>query len=555
MNMRPSLFAHKDSARAALKRVAPFHWSKVGIGLIVVLFVALRLHGIASAYLWVDDVHTLSYTDLDPTPWHRLLSDSFQHSLDTTGPLLPTLILKTLNNLFGPNVILFRLPGLIAGLIALAVLIRITARLFESWAARIVPALLFTLSVPSILYGQALQPSMFYFLASSLQLYWFVSLDLRPYTPTRVIFRRLQVFAALSTGLFFASYLSVLLYGVLVGCLILLIGITSRTGRFSRMLVTAFNAALLSFPLAILTFLRLRSGDATRSYFEGNYYPEHLGDIPRLIYDFLSYHFNFAYAPDLYRPLGDNLLAVPFVLLCAVGVIYLLWRWPQGVIPLIGAAGAILIAGALKLLPLGGVRHSLALAPFAYVTLGYGIVAVQEAARRWALPPSVPWIVIALPVLLAAGVFLASGTDLYVARRSSLDLDALIREADQHNVKTIVGNCETYLVLGMLDHTRGDVLADHGLALVGDCDGAGASTLPALYLLVDYRRSFDPDPAWPPLMWNPAISRAAFSGATITPLREQVGPLDPRTMGVQSIYYPMNGFFVYLVEPKPDSPQ
>jgi hypothetical protein len=77
----------------------------------------------------------------------------------------------------------------------------------------------------------------------------------------------------------------------------------------------------------------------------------------------------------------------------------------------------------------------------------------------------------------------------------------------------------------------------------------------APYLLVDYRRSFDPDPAWPPLMWNPAISRAAFSGATITPLREQVGPLDPRTMGVQSIYYPMNGFFVYLVEPKPDSPQ
>ncbi len=536
-----------SSTSSALRRFSAF---RGGIALIAVVFVALRLHGIASVYLWVDDVHTLSYTNLDPTPWHRLLSDSFQHSLDTTGPFLPILILKTLNNLFGPNVILFRLPALLAGVITLAVLIRITTLLFDSWAARLIPPLLFALSVPSILYGQALQPSMFYALASSLQLYWFVGLlrELRPYTPSRVIFRRLQVFAALSTGLFFVSYLSVLLYGVLVGGLILLIGITSRTGRLRRMLAAAFNAVLLSFPLAVLTFLRLRSGDsATRSYFEGKYYPEHLGDVPRLIYDFLSYHFNFAYSPDLYRPLGDNGLALPFVLLCAAGVIYLVWRWPQGAIPLAAGVGAVLIAGALKLLPLGGVRHSLALAPFAYVTLGYGLVAVQEVARRFALPSLVPRIVIALPVILAVGVFLGSGTDLYAARRSTLDLDALIRDADQHGVHTLVGNCETYLILGMLDHTHGAVLEDHGLSLIGDCDGAGASDLATPYLLVDYRRTFDPDPSWPPLMWNPAISRAAYSGVTITPLQEDVGPLDPRTMGVQSIYYPMNGAFVYLV--------
>ncbi len=532
-----------------------FPWDRAALGVLGVAFVALRLIHLDSIYLWIDDVHTLAYRSLGRTPWGDLLSESYQHSLDTTGPFLPTLVLKALANVFGPQIVALRLPAVIVGLVSLVMLDRVLARLALSRAARVLPLLLFTLSVPSIIYGQAMQPSMYYFFSTAVQVYVFVGMvqAVKPFTPAAALFRRLRVFALVSTLLFFANFMSVLVYGMLTGCYVIVIAIKGRgrTGAGRKVAVMVLNAAILSVPLAVLTFFRVRSGDVDRAYFEGLYYPDSLADAARLVYDFLTYHFNFAYDPGLYAPLGENWLALPFGALCGAGLVLFVARCRWCSLPLAAGVLIVLAAAALRLIPFGGVRHSLTLAPFAYVAAAYGVEAIRAAARR--RPAWVGQGVIAGLAAFALGTFVLSGVKLYTDRQTRVDLDAIVRWADTYAVTTVAGYCEVApdagLVLALMSDSQGDRLARHGLTVRNTCDHFDLAAQDAPYLLVDYRRTLHPDPAWPPLAWNAQIERGLFGDVRITPLREDVGPLDPRRMGVQSIYYPLNGFFAYLVEP------
>ncbi len=53
------------------------------------------------------------------------------------------------------------------------------------------------------------------------------------------------------------------------------------------------------------------------------------------------------------------------------------------------------------------------------------------------------------------------------------------------------------------------------------------------------------------MAWGGSIPVEEFGEASITPLVEEIGPLEPEPgiMAHQSIYYPLNGAFIYLVEP------
>jgi hypothetical protein len=522
---------------------------KRGLGLVLLLavvFVGLRLVDLGSIYLWIDDVHSLSYTDLRPTPWRDLLGESFQHSLDTTGPVFPTLVLKTINNVVGSRALALRLPAVVVGLLSFLMLYRVLARLFDDPGARFLPLVLFTFSVPSIIYSQAIQPSIYYFLGTAIQLDVFARMaaDLKPYTSTRDIFRKLQIFALVSTLVFFLSFMSALIYGLLVGCYVILIAVKGRgrSGVGRKVVTTSFNALVVTIPLLSLAWLRALAGEVSRPYFEGLYYLDSwkaVTRIPRLTYDLLSYHFNFAYDPHLYIPLGNNWLSLPFVLLVAGGAAYWLHRRrAEAAVPLAWAVAVILGAGALKGMPYGGLRHSFTLAPFLYVAVGYGVMAVPVARWRYALSGAAAG--------LALVIFALSGVHLYADRQSTLDIKTVHTLAEQYETQRVIGYCEAYLILGIWQESSGGT---DDLDLAEVCQGDGEAPDGTPYLVVDYRHTFDPDPTWPALAWNPAISREMFAGARITPLIEDVGPLDPHRMGVQSIYYPMNGFFVYLVEP------
>jgi hypothetical protein len=316
-----------------------------------------------------------------------------------------------------------------------------------------------------------------------------------------------------------------------------------RSGVGRKVMIAIFNAALVTIPLLTLAGVRMWSGkEVSRPYFEGLYYLDswkQITQVPRLTYDLLSYHFNFSYDPDLYMPRGNNWLSLPFVLLVIGGVACWLYRRrAEAAVPLAWAAAVILGAGALKVMPYGGLRHSFTLAPFLYVAVGYGVMAVPVGRWRDALSGAAAG--------LALVIFALSGVHLYADRQSTLDIKTVHALAEQYGTQRVMGYCETYLILGIWQESGGGT---DDLDLAEVCKGDGEASAGTPYLLVDYRRTFDPDPTWPALAWNPAISREIFAGARITPLIEDVGPLDPHRMGVQSIYYPMNGFFVYLVEP------
>jgi hypothetical protein len=74
----------------------------------------------------------------------------------------------------------------------------------------------------------------------------------------------------------------------------------------------------------------------------------------------------------------------------------------------------ILGAGALKVIPFGGLRHSFTLAPFLYVAAGYGIAAVGAAWWRYVLCGVVAG--------SALAIFVLSGVHLYTDRQSTLDI-------------------------------------------------------------------------------------------------------------------------------------
>ena len=523
---------------------SPYLW----LAALFAVFLGLRLVHLDRVFLWIDDVHTVSIDSPDELVWDNFIADAYQHSLDTTTPFLPALVLRLLSKLFGASPLLLRLPTLVVAALSFWALHCALVQVSETPAARWGPLVWFTLSVPAIIYAQAVQPSMYYFLTTALQLGLFVGMvrDLKPFTTSRVIFRRIQVFTLVSTGLFFANYMSLLIYAWAIGTYLFLVYRRTRRDALQKTLLAAFNTLLVALPLVVLAYLRSRAGDAAqRAYFEGTYYPESPGDVLTLVYDLLTYHFNFAYTPALYEPLGANLLALPFIVLVLLGVGYFGWRYrDEALLPLVAGVGGLLLAGALKIMPLGGVRHSLTLAPLLLVAAGFGVRALAALVPKRG--PQVAQSVVVVLSLLAGVVFLVSGTRLYRARETRIDLAALLDWAQQHNATAIVGNCEMYNVLEIMDD--GDLHAAD-LELLPSCD-APLEQYSEPYLLVDYRRTFNPDPDWPPLAWGVQINAAAFDAVQVTTLHEDPGPLDPGTMGVQSVYYPLNGFFVYLITPR-----
>jgi hypothetical protein len=116
----------------------------------------------------------------------------------------------------------------------------------------------------------------YYFLSSVIQLDVFVGMVADPALYNdQDIFRKLQIFALVSTLVFFLNFMSALIYGLLVGGYVILIALKGRgqSGVGRKVTITIFNALVVTIPLLILAGLRARAGtEASRPYFEGVYY-------------------------------------------------------------------------------------------------------------------------------------------------------------------------------------------------------------------------------------------------------------------------------------------
>lgn len=512
---------------------------------IVCVFLLLRCLFLGSDFFWADNISQLS-GGFNKISWGDVLATVVKETLASTNPFLSMLMYRVVLNIFGPDILILQLPTVCVSFLSLYVLHLSLSKLFSKPGPRYLPQILFALSVPSIIYSRQIHQTIFYFFSTSVQIYLFIAMiqDLKPNSPLTKIYRKIQVFTRVSVLMLLVNWMSVLIYVILIGSYVTVVFIKSlsQTRLVRRMFLVIAEVFLEAVPLGILAFLRYRIGDAIRPYLTA-YYIDNFWDLPKLSYDLVSYHFNFAYTPNLYIPLGANLVTLPFVILFLAGVIYFLLKCKWHVWPFILAGFISFTAFYLRTMPLGGVRHSFTFAPLLFIFTGYGIEALYRILSRFTLSVSIAKTCITAFIFVAALTFLCSGTNLYIARKQRIDLSTLVKFAEEYNVDTIAGYMETYDILTLMNYNDGNILDKHGihLELLGEIPYYNSTVMPMTsfdegksYLIVAYRTPLD----------------LQFENKKTTTLLEDVdlSLLEGFDLTLQSIYFPPNGFLVYLLE-------
>lgn len=520
--------------------------------IILIIGLLIRCICLGSSFLWHDEVDIIA-TMFDTHREENILATSFFSATEgSSSPWLPLLILHGVIRLFGPHIYAVSIPSLMFFGIALFFLSLSFCRLFAGPAERWFPLFLLTISIPSIFYSRSPQPIICYFLSTTLQIYVLVRIMImvRCDFSLRSAVRGVDIFAQVSLIAFLFNYMSILIYLLLMGYYIIWYP-GARPGRFKlKEILSLIGEALVCFiPLAILTALRqfvLGAGKHRLIY-----QVEGPGDVFRLIYDFFTYHFNFAYSPELYKPLGINALSWPFILLTAGGIAYFLLRNRKHRLPAAVILAVFFASVYFKIMPFGGIRHSMTIAPFAYLFLAYGIQGLDNSLRHFKKGPLLFKTVLIALILYAVSIFIFSGSDFYIKRSSRFNLQEIIELARVHGVSKIAAFEHTYEVIRIIDYTAGDILNKNGLTMEGYDFDPMIFPDDDKYFLVAYRHAFNPEfddaVAWPAAINN---DPEEFKDVKVTALREIIGPLKPApdVMIQQSIYYPINGFFVYLIE-------
>ncbi|MFZ3068873.1 MAG: hypothetical protein WA052_00970 [Microgenomates group bacterium] len=510
----------------------------------LLVFAALRLINLKSGYIWFDDTATIG--GINKIPWPNLFGEVLNHTTNAvTGPFLPTLLSRIIVNLFGPDILLLRLPDFIISILSIILFKKyVLSKIFSSQSIQFLVLIAICFSIPFILYSQSIQPSIYYFFSSIVQFGIFLSLwrEIRSLDSLGKLNKKVLLFGLISTPLFLVNYMSVIVFFILLGTLLMyfLHQVLKNKLALKKLISFSLYALLGSIPYLALTYWRL-GGDETyiRQYFEGSYYVNGLTDIFKLIYDTVSYLFNFAYTLNLYRPLGYNLLSAPFLLLVILGLIDLIYKnrklWLIFVyILMIFAALSI-----FKIIPLGGVRHILIFAPFIFVFFGMGLhklglIVISKFKGQKFINTTLA--VILITYILT--IFMTSGKYVYLHRQSAVDLNKIVKFANQYSVKSIL-DLESYDQLSIIDYSNGKILKKNGLSIY-PLDKKSCPDIMESYLLVAYHYPLDPK-------WNFPLPDNCLTKFNIGTLEENLGNLDQSTIA-QSIYYPQNGFFIYIIQ-------
>jgi len=540
--------------------------SKYYIFAVFALFVIIRLISINDVFLWLDEVDFLGNTYVETVlynkplnpPWPILTNpdNTLIGTLGTsvsmgfnasTTPWLPILIDHLIILFWGHHLLLLRLHSLIVSIISFFVLYQIVKKLFSCGDIQLLIMLLYTFSIPLIFYSQSPEPVGYYFLTTAIQILYFLKMigGQRNNQSRGEIVRSIQIFSRISFILFLFNYMSLLIHVICIGYYVVYIAISNRNNMPLRgYIFYVIEAIIDSVPLGILALIRLLVGDQ-RVVFE----VDNITDFFRLSYQFLTYNFNVAYTTDVYTPKGLNPVTWPFIVLSLIGAGYFFISRKNQRWSLLYSVGVVIACVFLEIMPFGGVRHTLSVVPFLFLFAGYGLLCVYRIFRRLHVPQWIYSLFIGILAGLIIVIFLFSGSNIYRVRKSTLDLDRIISFARVNNVTSIAGYKETSIILGLLNHASGGKLEESGISFQEyspDLNEGGEGK----YLLVAYRHKFDPEfEKYVP--WRASFPEEDFAKTKVTPLEEIVGPLKPvpDVMVHQSIYYPVNGSFVYLIEP------
>jgi len=431
--------------------------------------------------------------------------------------------------------------------------------------------LLSIFSVSSIFYGQFGEVYAVYFMAGSVQylVYWCVlRRDFSWYGYLAFIV------AAYLCGLF--EYIQVWLT---LGLLIAGILEANKVRRHIRILRTLI-ALILYGILNLVPFFFLMAGKPLSVGHVGyylNYYPDIkspagiFSGIENLVwygltrtYDLFDYHLALVFNSRLYRPLHWNWIMLPFILF-GLGAVFIRIRKGRdknrGVIAvLIGVLGVFSLGNFLSLLPYGGLRNTLLLAPI--IWLSYGEVVSQWDRvnwKRWSGRLLV-WGVVIIPVC----PFLISLPAFYRDRIARLDMAQLEEIIERYRPDTLILAEASYdpfrMILQRHPEFQTDVLDQYRVKLTSFFELGeerwGKYPLPvpgekvlALDFYLPYNGHTGKDVGYGIFAYHPSLSELSGPDWEFEVLLEEPGK-NVDMQEHQSIYYPPNSVYLYLMQRK-----
>jgi len=498
----------------------------------------------------------------------RTICDNAVLITESDSTTVGCLVAELFRWFFGDNLLAARWFHAILQSIGVGIVAWMSWRLFSPcWPAVAAVSILGIVSVPSIIYGQFGEMYAIYFLASCVQLTAYLHLLWRRktwpaylgYTVTAVIcgyFEYLQVFV----------FAGLILFSVLDS------GLVPRWRRLGRASSMLGIYGLLNLPFVNLFFLTNKLNVGFRPYL-WHYYPGRAFDAGTIgawtyyyvvqVYDFLNYHFGLIYDSTIYRPLAWNWAFAPLLLLFLLGLGALFFpfrctrEWVRSArrmaVLFLVFLVVLILGNLLYLVPLGGVRNTICLAPVLWLSYGTAVVGfwrwVDGGRRISKLPAGL--LVVAPLVLLAF-----SWKGLYSDRVSNLDLVVLERAIEESRADTVVMPQASYwpflqVLQAHPDFVRkyppGGKVRFHSFEEMEDENwGNYPRPVPGEKILaLDLNLSADCRYEGKGItIDHPSLKELCGPDWEIIPIVERPGP----HVGVeyhQSIYYPPNSFYLY----------
>ncbi len=374
---------------------------------------------------------------------------------------------EVLKLVVGPDRILVavRSTAALGGAFGAAVVTLIAGKTFKGSSAGVLAAAAVSVfSVPGIIFGQFADVYAGAIAASSLQLgVWF--LWTRP---------RKTVASWLIVAL--AAFLSQLLMYTQVWLTAAIFLVAFREafrdlspGKTVRRLLPAGLLYGLLSVLHLTAMLRIISWEESYRWYMASYYPLFWRGVGEAagparvagyflwrIYDLFNYHLSLVFDPGVYQPLQWNWVSLPFLAVLAAGIIcrIILRRKegklladPDSILRLtVATLLACLVANSFFLVPFGGIRQIFFVLPLMALFYGWLVYLITAASCR---RPSFRKLLAPVLVLLPVLPFLLSLPGLYRDRISRLDLDEIAGAIDEHQPAALVASEQNIQILEM----------------------------------------------------------------------------------------------------------
>ncbi len=286
-----------------------------------------------------------------------------------------------------------------------------------------------------------------------------------------------------------------------------------------------------------------------------------LGYLLTRTYDLFNYHVSLVFDKRLYQPLEWNWISLPFIL-AATGAVILYFLSerdrPRGILAaLLGILSAYILGNVLRLVPYGGLRNTLFIAPVIWLTYGAIVEQYQKSVKHHWLRGLSGIILIFLALL----PFLYSLPQFYSDRVSNIDLNILEKLIKQYRPDTLIMAEATYdpfrMILQRYPEFKTQVLDRYGVNLTSffEFDNSRWEQYPLpipgdkVLALDFYLSSNGRNEGTGITNDHPNLTTLSGPDWIIEPVLEMPGP-NIKIRQHQSIYYPPNSVYIYLMHRK-----